>query len=73
MQASLFALQQGTVSASLAGSGSLTKTGPGLVTLTGSNGYTGSTTLSSGQLSLAGAGAIWTVVFVAVAQGWWSP
>jgi fibronectin-binding autotransporter adhesin len=40
----------GSVSANLAGSGALTKTGAGTVILTGANSYNGGTTLSAGTL-----------------------
>ncbi len=46
----------GTISAILAGTGTLAKTGAGTVTLTGANTYTGATTISGGTLSLARAG-----------------
>ena len=58
VQAGLFALQAGTVGASLAGPGSLAKTGPGTVTLSGDDPYTGPTTLSGGRLVLLGDGSI---------------
>jgi autotransporter-associated beta strand protein len=45
-----FTVQSGAVSASLAGSGNLVKTGSGTVILTGTNGYTGGTTVSGGTL-----------------------
>ena len=47
-----FAMQSGTVSASLAGSVGLNKTTTGSVTLAGSNSYTGTTTVSGGTLIL---------------------
>jgi autotransporter-associated beta strand protein/T5SS/PEP-CTERM-associated repeat protein len=42
----------------ISGSGSLVKRGAGLLTLTGSNTYTGLTTVQAGTLSLSGSGAI---------------
>ncbi|NDC63314.1 MAG: hypothetical protein EBZ59_04845 [Planctomycetia bacterium] len=56
----LYDLQSGTIPASLtlAGSGSLAKTTTNLVTLSGSNGYLGSTTVSSGTLLLGNAFAL---------------
>ena len=49
-----FALQAGTVSAILAGSGGLAKTGAGDVTLAGVNTYTGATSVSAGRLIVNG-------------------
>jgi fibronectin-binding autotransporter adhesin len=53
-----FALRSGSVGASLAGSGALGKSGPGTVTLTGNNTYTGATTVSGGTLALGSGGSI---------------
>ncbi|MBC7368958.1 MAG: autotransporter-associated beta strand repeat-containing protein [Undibacterium sp.] len=47
-----FVLQNGTVSAVLTGSGTLTKSTSGTVVLTGANTYTGTTTVSAGMLSI---------------------
>ena len=44
--------QSGTVSATLAGSGGLTKSGTGTLTLTGSNLYAGTTTVTAGALNI---------------------
>ena len=53
-----FAVQSGSASAILDGSGAtLTKTGPGTVTLSGVNTYTGLTTVNAGTLDLIGAGS----------------
>ncbi|XHR30558.1 MAG: beta strand repeat-containing protein [Chthoniobacteraceae bacterium] len=49
-----FDLQAGTVSASLGGSSGVRKTTSGLVTLSGSNGYSGATTVSEGTLAVNG-------------------
>jgi autotransporter-associated beta strand protein len=49
-----FAVEDGTVSAVLAGTGSLTKSGSGTVTLSGVNSYTGSTTVTAGSLRVTG-------------------
>jgi fibronectin-binding autotransporter adhesin len=49
---SSFTLQSGTVSAILAGTGTVTKNTSGSVTLSGSNSYTGSTTISAGTLQV---------------------
>ena len=52
---SSYAVQSGSVGAALAGSGvALTKTGSGTVTLTASNTYTGTTTVSDGKLAVNG-------------------
>src|SRR5262249_44781921 len=53
-----FALQSGTVSAVLAGTGALSKTGAGTVTLSGANTYSGDTTVSAGALQLARGGRL---------------
>ncbi|MBU6223156.1 MAG: autotransporter-associated beta strand repeat-containing protein, partial [Planctomycetes bacterium] len=50
--AGLFDLQSGTVSAVLAGTGGLTKSTAGTVTLSGANTYAGATTISGGVVSL---------------------
>ena len=51
---SSFELQVGTIWASLGGSGGLVKDGPGLVTLTALNTYTGSTAITGGVLAVNG-------------------
>jgi autotransporter-associated beta strand protein len=52
-------LQNGSISASLAGSGALNKTTAGNVTLSGNNtGFTGATTINSGTLTAAAAGSL---------------
>ncbi|MDP8262421.1 MAG: PEP-CTERM sorting domain-containing protein [Candidatus Ancaeobacter aquaticus] len=48
------AINSGTVSAAINGSGGLTKTGATTVTLSGSNTYSGETTISLGTLSVTG-------------------
>src|SRR5262249_49395035 len=53
-----FALQSGTVSTVLAGTGAVNKTGVGTVTLSGANTYSGNTTVSGGTLALTGAGTL---------------
>ncbi|MCA3395024.1 MAG: autotransporter-associated beta strand repeat-containing protein [Roseomonas sp.] len=47
-----------TLSGIIGGAGALTKTGGGTLTLTGSNSYTGNTTVSAGTLQIAGAGSL---------------
>lgn len=49
-----YAVQSGSVSANLAGSGNLTKTTANTVTLSGDNSYSGTTAVSGGTLVLAG-------------------
>ncbi len=49
-----FDLQNGQVNANLAGTANLVKNGTGLVTLTGTNAYTGSTTINDGSLVVLG-------------------
>ncbi len=56
--ASDFVLQSGSVSAKLGGSVGLTKTAPDTIVLSGTNAYTGLTTIGEGTLSLAGNGSI---------------
>ncbi len=53
-----FALQDGTVSAVLAGVGALIKSTDDTVTLTGVNTYTGGTYVQDGTLALSGAGTL---------------
>ncbi len=56
---SSYAVESGSVSAILGGSGiALTKTTGGTVTLTGVNTYTGATTVNAGTLAVNGAGSI---------------
>lgn len=56
--ASSFDVQTGTISAKLAGSGSLGKTTSGTVTLSGSNTYTGPTRIYSGVLQVSASGML---------------
>ena len=56
-----FTLQNGTVSASLGGTGAVTKTTSGTVTLSRSNSYTGATLANAGLLSVSANGALGTV------------
>jgi autotransporter-associated beta strand protein len=48
----------GTIGSIFTGSADLTKVGAGALTLTGSNIYTGSTTVTAGTLTVAGGGAV---------------
>ncbi|WP_440533699.1 autotransporter outer membrane beta-barrel domain-containing protein [Variovorax sp. YR566] len=47
-----------TLASGISGTGGLTKTGAGILTLTNANSYTGETTISNGTLKLAGAGTL---------------
>jgi len=47
-----------TLSGTIFGAGSLTQSGPGVLTLTGSNTYSGPTTITGGTLTVAGAGQL---------------
>ena len=58
VSAAAFQLNDGTVTTSLSGPGGLTKATTGTVTLSGANKYKGATTVSSGTLIVAGAGAL---------------
>ena len=55
-----YALQNGTVSAILAGTNGVTKTSSNTLTLTGSNTYSGATTIAGGTLLLSGTGTLGT-------------
>jgi fibronectin-binding autotransporter adhesin len=55
---SSYAVESGTVSAVLAGSGNLNKSGSGTVTLSAANTYSGNTTVSSGILRITESGAL---------------
>ncbi|OPZ24811.1 MAG: Autotransporter-associated beta strand repeat protein [Lentisphaerae bacterium ADurb.BinA184] len=53
----------------ITGTGSLTKNGPGALTLAGPNGYTGTTTVNSGTLLVDTAGTLNTTSGITVAEG----
>ena len=53
-----FAVESGSVSAVLAGTGGVSKTTDGTVTFSGANTYTGSTNITAGTLALSGAGTL---------------
>jgi autotransporter-associated beta strand protein len=63
-----YGLSSGSISAVLAGSGGLNKTGSGTLTLTGANTYTGDTNISGGTLAV-GVGALGGGGDVHMAQG----
>ena len=62
---SSYGVQSGSVSAVLAGTGALTKSTGGTVTLSGVNTYTGATTVSAGNLIISGSLASGSAVSVA--------
>jgi autotransporter-associated beta strand protein len=62
-------VQSGTISAALGGSAGLTKTGAGTVILSGANTYTGTTTVNSGTLQAATAGALGNSTVINVTGG----
>ncbi len=53
----------------ISGSGGLTANGPGLLTLAGTNTYTGNTIISAGRLALSGSGSISNTPLISVAGG----
>ena len=60
LTSSAYDVQAGTISAVLAGAGALTKTGSGVVVLSGANTYSGGTTLTSGTLVVGISSALGT-------------
>ncbi|MES2207138.1 MAG: autotransporter-associated beta strand repeat-containing protein [Pseudomonadota bacterium] len=61
--------EDATVSGVISGSGNLTKTGSSKLTLSGTNTYTGTTTVSAGQLTLEGGASLADSTAVTVASG----
>ena len=59
----------GTYAGVMSGSGTLTKTGVGVVALTGANTYTGGTTISGGVLQLGGGAASGSIIGPVVNNG----
>jgi autotransporter-associated beta strand protein len=62
-------MQAGSISASLAGSVGLTKSGAGTVTLSGTNTYTGGTAINGGLLNLGSSGALGTTGTISFGGG----
>ena len=57
------------LSGQISGDGNLTQSGPGLLTLTGSNTYTGDTTVSAGTLAIGAGGSISKTPTISLANG----
>lgn len=66
---SRYDLQNGSISANLAGTAVLSKTGSGTVTLFGTNTYTGGTAINGGVLALGTAGALGTTGTISFGGG----
>jgi autotransporter-associated beta strand protein len=64
-----FDAQSGSVAAILAGSAGLTKSGAGMLSLSGANTYTGTTTVDEGTLSLGTSGSLTATTSVTVTNG----
>ncbi|RDJ21919.1 autotransporter domain-containing protein [Bosea caraganae] len=58
LMASSYQFQSGAISATLMGAAGVNMTGPGTVSLTGTNTYSGGTSLTGGTLSIGGDGAL---------------
>ncbi|MEY2480188.1 MAG: hypothetical protein QOI04_1115 [Verrucomicrobiota bacterium] len=69
LSGSSYDLRSGSVSAILAGTGVLTKSTAGTVTLTGANTYSGGTSIAGGTLVLGSAGALGTSGTIGFAGG----
>ncbi|WP_280114163.1 autotransporter domain-containing protein [Bosea sp. LC85] len=57
-----FAIESGTVEATLAGTGALIKSTPGVATLTSANSYSGGTTISAGTLQIGDGGSAGSIL-----------
>jgi len=66
---SSYAVESGTISAILAGGGALTKTTAGTITLSGTNTYTGGTTISAGSLQYGASNVLSDTTAVSVSSG----
>jgi fibronectin-binding autotransporter adhesin len=64
-----YAIQSGTISAILGGSGALTKSTTGTVMLTGANSYSGTTTISAGVLNVRSDTALGATGAITIASG----
>ena len=69
LEAALFDLSAGTVSANLTGAGSLAKNGPDTAVISGSNTYAGDTAISAGTLSVLSPSALPNTSNVSIASG----
>lgn len=58
-----------TLTSGITGTGNLTFSGPGTLTLNAANGYTGATSISAGTLAIGAAGSIANTSGVAIASG----
>jgi fibronectin-binding autotransporter adhesin len=54
----ILSVNQGAFAGGISGAGNLTKTSPGLLTLTGASTYTGTTLVDAGTLTLSGTGSL---------------
>jgi autotransporter-associated beta strand protein len=68
IEAGSYSLSGGTVAAALAGSGGLTKTGVGTMTLTTANSYQGATSINEGALQINGDMSLTTGLYTVAAN-----